>query len=724
MKIISRLILTLFFIILMFIAYLSIFGIETKRFNNQIINKLKSFDRNLSIQLKTIKIVLDPLSFEINAKTIGSRLINNNKLIEIESLKTKISLKALIDNQFSIENLEVSTKSTSLSDFISFARSLNQSPELYIFDKIIKKGFLIADIKIEFDTQGKIKDNYKINGFIKDGKLSFNDKYIINKLNFIFELEKDKLVFKDTNFKLDNLDFYSNNLTVKNTENKFFIKGEIDHQKFDLAGPQLDSFKSFFGKIKVKELVFNSKNIFSFNLSKKLKLNNLKIVSKINLTKLSILNDLSLEDFFPKIKDKIYLSDNNLEIEYKKEKLSIIGDGKILLQDNDDEISYKIEKINDDFKLESVFKINENPLILNLLNYEKKKDATINIRGSIKDNKYFVNSFILKEENNSFSLKNLRFSKNNQIKKIDQLDLNYLDKEGQKNSLSLLRKDKEYILKGSYFNVDNLLENILNNENENSKILDINNLLKIDINKVGIDKDNYLSNLKGTLVLKEQQIVKGKLEGFFSEDEKLKLTVNTNGNDKVTTLFLDQAKPIVRRYKFIKGFEEGKLDFFSTNNGVESSSTLKIYNFKLKELPGLTKVLTLASLQGIADILSGEGIRFDEFEMNFRNKKDLITIDEIYAIGPAISVLMNGYIEKNRLISLRGTLVPATTINKFIGSLPVLGDILVGSKTGEGVFGVSFKIKGPPKKLETTVNPVKTLTPRFITRTLEKIRKN
>ena len=724
MKIISRLILTLFFIILMFIAYLSIFGIETKRFNNQIINKLKSFDRNLDIQLKTIKIVLDPLSFEINAKTIGSRLINNNKLIEIESLKTKISLKALIENQFSLENLEVSTKSTSLSDFISFARSLNQSPELYIFDKIIKKGFLIADIKIEFDTQGKIKDNYKINGFIKDGKLSFNDKYIINKLNFIFELEKDKLVFKDTNFKLDNLDFYSNNLTVKNTENKFFIKGEIDHQKFDLAGPQLDSFKSFFGKIKVKELVFNSKNIFSFNLSKKLKLNNLKIVSKINLTKLSILNDLSLEDFFPKIKDKIYLSDNNLEIEYKKEKLSIIGDGKILLQDNDDEISYKIEKINDDFKLESVFKINENPLILNLLNYEKKKDATINIRGSIKDNKYFVNSFILKEENNSFSLKNLRFSKNNQIKKIDQLDLNYLDKEGQKNSLSLLRKDKEYILKGSYFNVDNLLENILNNENENSKILDINNLLKIDINKVGIDKDNYLSNLKGTLVLKEQQIVRGKLEGFFSEDEKLKLTVNTNGNDKVTTLFLDQAKPIVRRYKFIKGFEEGKLDFFSTNNGVESSSTLKIYNFKLKELPGLTKVLTLASLQGIADILSGEGIRFDEFEMNFRNKKDLITIDEIYAIGPAISVLMNGYIEKNRLISLRGTLVPATTINKFIGSLPVLGDILVGSKTGEGVFGVSFKIKGPPKKLETTVNPVKTLTPRFITRTLEKIRKN
>ena len=159
-------------------------------------------------------------------------------------------------------------------------------------------------------------------------------------------------------------------------------------------------------------------------------------------------------------------------------------------------------------------------------------------------------------------------------------------------------------------------------------------------------------------------------------------------------------------------------------NNNSTNSTLKIYDFKLRELPALTKLLTLASLQGIADLLSGEGIRFNEFEMKFSNKDNLMTIDEIYAIGPAISILMSGYVEKNKLISLRGTLVPATTLNKTIGSIPILGDILVGDKTGEGVFGVSFKIKGPPKKLETTVNPIKTLTPRFITRTLEKIKKN
>ena len=84
---------------------------------------------------------------------------------------------------------------------------------------------------------------------------------------------------------------------------------------------------------------------------------------------------------------------------------------------------------------------------------------------------------------------------------------------------------------------------------------------------------------------------------------------------------------------------------------------------------------------------------------------------------------MNGYIEnKSGLISLRGTLVPAKMLNSLISKIPVVGNILVGDKAGEGVFGVSFKIKGLPGKTKTTVNPVKTLTPRFITRALDKMK--
>ena len=93
-------------------------------------------------------------------------------------------------------------------------------------------------------------------------------------------------------------------------------------------------------------------------------------------------------------------------------------------------------------------------------------------------------------------------------------------------------------------------------------------------------------------------------------------------------------------------------------------------------------------------------------------------------MGPAVSILLEGYVDKGKTVSLRGTLVPATKLNSLIASIPVVGDILVGKKTGEGVVGVSFKMKGPPKNIKTSVNPIKTLTPRFIVRAVEKLKKN
>ena len=245
------------------------------------------------------------------------------------------------------------------------------------------------------------------------------------------------------------------------------------------------------------------------------------------------------------------------------------------------------------------------------------------------------------------------------------------------------------------------------------------------IKKTFIDQNTYIEDLNGNIIYKDNLINKLDLKSFFPDKKKLTLTINTNiNNEKITTLYSNYPKPLIKRYKFIKGFEEGVLDFSSVKKDDVTNSLLIIDNFKVQEVPVLARLLSLASLQGIADLLTGEGIRFTDLEMKFSNKKGLMTIEEMYAIGPAISILMEGYIESKKSISLRGTLVPATTINRSIASIPLIGNILVGKKTGEGVFGVSFKVKGSPKNLKTTVNPVKTLTPRFITRTLEKIKKN
>ena len=427
------------------------------------------------------------------------------------------------------------------------------------------------------------------------------------------------------------------------------------------------------------------------------------------------------------MRKNISFSNHELSLKFKKNNLSINGKGKILFQKNADNLDYTLN-INDKFlNFKTSLQIKDNPFIIDFLNYKKNEDnnAQINVLGS-KDQKdeILVNSLNLDEGKNKIRIKNLAFNKKKEIIRLDKLHLDYLDTENQKNLIKLDKNADGYILKGPYFNANNLIENLLSSNEKDTNIFNIDSNLDINIDKLLLDNEYYLKNFSGIISFRNKEIYKANLLGYFSNNEKLKFTVNTTNNNKITTLFVDKAEPLVRRYKFIKGFEDGSLDFYSSKKSGESISQIKIYDFKLKELPVLTKILTLASLQGIADILSGEGIRFDEFEMNFKNKGNLLTIDEIYAIGPAISILMEGYVEKKRLVSLRGTLVPATTINKFIGSLPVLGKILVGKKTGEGVFGVSFKIKGPPEKMETTVNPIKSLTPRFITRTLEKIKKN
>ncbi len=728
MKIIFRTILLLFILLIFFVGYMTFIGLETKRLNNQIAEKIKGVNQSLKLELKEIKLIFDPTSFSINAKTIGPRLVLKNKFIEIENIKTRVSLKSLINNKFSLENLKISTKSLKVKDLVSFIRTLNNSSELFILEKLIQKGYLIGDIQLDFDENGKIKSNYLINGYVKNLEIDIFKKYNLKDINFIFDFEKEQFVVKESSFKFNDVNFLSEKITIKKKDNNFSVKALVNNEKISLSKKKIEDFSKLFEQnLSFENISFSSNNILSFILNEKFKIKDLEVNSKINLEKLLLNNNFDLKNIFPKIKNQFSLINHKIDLRLKSDNLFIKGSGDLLFQEKNDNLKYNFEKNGKVSKFTSVLKINDNPFNLNLLNYEKNKDKKleISLKGyQNKKDQFFLNEVFLTEEKNKIKIQDLELKNKFKFKDLKSITFDYFDKENQRNLFRLNKKNKQYFLEGSFLNVNNFIEKILNDDEKESDNFNLSNKININIDEVSLDKENSLNNFTGNLSLKKNKIFDASLSGKFSENKEFKLTIRKENNNKVTTLFIDKAEPIVKRYDFIKGFEGGKLDFYSTEKNKISQSKLKIYDFKLKEMPALTKILTLASLQGVADILSGEGIRFDEFEMTFQNNGSLMTITEIYAIGPAISILMEGYIEKNKLISLRGTLVPATTINKFIGSLPVLGEILVGKKTGEGVFGVSFKIKGPPKNLKTSVNPIKTLTPRFITRTLEKLKKN
>ncbi len=199
---------------------------------------------------------------------------------------------------------------------------------------------------------------------------------------------------------------------------------------------------------------------------------------------------------------------------------------------------------------------------------------------------------------------------------------------------------------------------------------------------------------------------------------------NNNTNKKYLEIYSDLTRPLLSEYKFFKGLSGGKLLFTSLiDNEGKSNSKLKIENFKLINAPDLIQLLSLADLGGLVDLAKGEGLSFDLLEINMEKDKNFLKINEILALGPSMSVLMEGYSDnKNGLVSLRGTLVPAKTLNNLISKIPVIGNIVIPKEVGEGLFGISFKMKGPKDKIKTTINPIRTLTPRFIQKIIDKKR--
>ena len=729
-KRITKILLTVFLILIIAISYLSVFGIKTDKFNSQINNNILKINKKINLTLNDVKYLLNPLNFTINIKTKNPQILLEDRILGIKDIRTNISLKSLINHQFSINHLEFNTKEIKLNDIIALGRVFNNSPQLFVLNTIIKDGFISANVNLNFDEKGKVKENYKIKGFVKKVKLNILNQLKIKNLNFKFDIDQNLYSLKQIDTNLNDIKITSPLIEIKKNKSSFFVNGEFLNDKNNFDIKEFNSiFLNLSSDIDIQKIEFSSKNKFSFNINKKFKFNDFKIESNIDLDEL-IFNkkNLKLKTYFPSFIKDIKLQEHKIVINYNRDKLDIKGKGKISLEKKSDELSYLIIKDKLNLLFDTKINLKSNSLIIDFLDYKKKENLNsfILVKGNYKKNNQLSFDLIsLKEKNNEILIKGLDLSQDFRIKNINNININYRNNKKILSKLILKKENSNFIIEGESFDASRIIDSVMEDEESRSIFDNLNSKINIRIKKTYMDKFNYMNNLNGNINFRNNKINELKLESTFPNEKKISLTIETNNNSEtITKLFSSYPKPLIKRYNFIKGFEEGYLDFYSSKKGGVSNSVLTIDNFKVKEVPIFAKLLSLASLQGMADLLTGEGIRFTDFEMSFSSQKGLTTIEEMYAIGPAVSILMNGYIESKKLISLRGTLVPATTINRSIASIPLLGKILIGDKAGEGVFGVSFKIKGPPKDLKTSVNPIKSLTPRFITRTLEKIKKN
>ena len=563
----------------------------------------------------------------------------------------------------------------------------------------------------------------------KDSKINLNFEKISIKLNpaklkLFIEFINPNLNYLKTDFPLAllktniNLRFLTEKkivineiiLTTQYLElNKLkplFKKANINNENLKLISD---------GKLKIKNL--NLK--FDENLNIK---NNYKVNGDINSVNIKLSDEYEIKNLVSKFSytpgSTIFtdMSWNLINNENKKSEF-LNGNINVLYKNNFQDLNIKFEVKN----LKDLFNIA-------IMNFDLPKDDLQKVEAKLRINKkkeILSSKLSIFDKNNKFDIKDLLLDKKFNLINFNQISVKTSLNNEVNNDFTIQNK-KNILIKGKVFDAKNLLIELTKDSKNNNFLNKISKNIEIDFNKV-LKGTNFPIN-KFRLVGKINKGVFEKIsaKSDFGENEHLDISLKRmeNTSDKILEIYSDLATPLLSDFKFFEGLEGGDLKFKSTFGSELSSSNLTINNFKLNKAPALAKILSLADLKGLTDTLKGDGISFDTLSAKYNSDSSQMKIDEIFMIGPSISILIDGYVEKKSgLVSLRGTLVPAKTLNSLIAKIPVVGDILIGKKVGEGVFGISFKVKGLPNDLKTTVNPIKTLTPRFITRALENAKK-
>ena len=171
------------------IFYLSTYGINTSQFNSLIKNKIKSQNNKIDIKLKKVKLILKIKDVSLDVKTTDPLLLYKKQGIKIKEIKTNLSIKSYLDDNFAIQNLYIKSDENNIKELIKIYKSINISPQIFLLDKMVKGGTLSSNLIINFNKDGKINDDYAINGEIKNIRIELLDKSILNNLNFKFILK-------------------------------------------------------------------------------------------------------------------------------------------------------------------------------------------------------------------------------------------------------------------------------------------------------------------------------------------------------------------------------------------------------------------------------------------------------------------------------------------------------------------------------------------------------
>ncbi len=719
-KIILSTILLIVFLITTIISYLSFFGYETEKFNSLIEKKITSNFSNAKIDFDKIKIKINikKLSFFATTKQPKIEYYDNN--INLDKIDAYINLKSLLIRQPEIDKINILSNEITILEIKNFVKYFKPSNFKKFILNDIENG--TTSFNLDLDLKNNKIKNYEINGVVKNFFATVSNVDII-KASFIYSIKENNGVIDKVRGLINGIQITSGNLTFDNSKT-LLINGNLNSD-FNLKKSDINNFlsKNTFQDYKNLKLNGKIKSSFEINFDQTLKLIGYDFKASGELKNAEIEFKEPKQYSFIKNKiGKLNVKKSGFKIDLNdknKNLLSLSGSYSVnskQLQKFD--ISHNFDTNNHKITFKGDF---DGEINIPVLNFNtNNKTVNINTIFEINKNKINLKKFTLEEQKNKIDIKDL-ILENEQLIKFEKISVKTEKDDKINNDFSITFGNKIKV-KGSKYDASNLTK-LLEKQKNSDFFKNITKEISINIREISTNVVDVISNYNLIGNIDRGTFNKIVSKGEFEDGKYLdiSLLIDKTSKKKILEIYSDLPKALLSNYKFFNGLSGGQLLLYSSYDSETSKTNLTIENFKVKEAPGLVKLLSLADFGGMVDALSGEGLSFERLEMKMNKKNKLLTLEELYAIGPSISILMDGYVESSTdLISLRGTMVPAKTLNKFLSKLPIVGDILIPKEIGEGLFGISFKMKGKPGKIKTTVNPVKSLTPRFIQKALKK----
>ena len=705
----------LFFIILL--TTLSTIGIKTNKFN-EFIKEKTSEKGKINLELKSIKFKIDPKKLSLFLETENPNINYSDVTIPVQNLKVYVDVLSLIKTRPKIKKINLSLEELDVVQLNKLSRFIKPSNFKSFLNNKIKKGKLITEIEIFLDEDGLFKD-FIAKGTIKDLQAEFLGSLNLTNTNLSFFADKNDVLLKNIFGNFEDIKINDGDIKL-NLENGIKLNSNFN-SKISLNKALLKKYKKFFKKNNFLSQLINLEadlnNNFYVALDKTYKLIEYNYNLSGNLKKGEFLLFEEIEnEFMKEAVKKVYLSDIKFQSIFNPQSIKLNGDGKYSFNNLE---FLKISLENNFINNENYLKLNfdfKNSFELDFLNYKKPKNSLSNFSVNLKKKKDYIeiNELYYNEKNNSIKINDLIFE-NNKLLSFKELSVETI------NNNFFIKNGKKILIKGSKFDATNLAK-YLNRKSKENKLEKISGDIEIEFKNIKAPMSEKLQNFRLLGKIKNGKFEKIISKGDFGDNNFLDISMkkNKNSNKKYLEIYSDLTSPLLTEYSFFNGLSGGKLLYSSVIDGSKTASKIKIDNFKVINAPGIIQLLSLADLGGLADLAKGEGLSFDTLEIDIENSDGFLKIKEILALGPSISVLMDGYRDKAGLTSLRGTLVPARTLNRIISKIPVLGDLVIPKEVGEGLFGISFKMKGPKGNIKTSVNPIRTLTPRFIQKIIDK----